>query len=1119
MIGAQIGLLTMVPLLLAAWIACLLHERGLLSLRGLRQGARRLPGGWPLLLCMAAAAVAFGGSKGGGESPAPAVPTTYQITYGSNGGTGTMASQTMTNGVAAALSPNRFARSGHVFDGWALSVSATTAVYNDKAMVKDLAAAGKSVALHAVWKKAGGVSRHEVGATRNHVPNELGEISLPAEIIGTLAGKDDFQFVTFEPTKYMPAGTPLAVYTYTGTGSVFKAEIRRGEEPGPVLPTARFALEPESVYTLRVWASTYRADARYVVRLGTFDPFTVRFDGNGGVVSTNRMTYALGAAYGKFPTAERRGYNLTGWATAPTNGIVLATNTFVCAGYTNLYAQWKLDPTAPIDPIAPTNLPPAVTNYMVVFNANGGTGSMPTQTFVYGEAKALATNQFTWVGHAFRGWAVAAAGSVSYADRAVVSNLTATADGVVTLYAKWLAPIQTQKIDGVVWSYSTSGGEATVENYAGSGSNLTYKAAVDTSLRGTLTIPRAIGAYAVTAIGEYAFAGCASVTNIVIPETVTSIGSHAFEGCTNLVPGITIPESVESMGSSVFSGCANLRIVRYLGDPPDAEDDLYAGAPANLISGALRVRSGWEVGEAETADAESFDGEDDEDAADDGGGTTSSGGLPLPWPEGSYSRKVYWWRGVTLYSVRFKVNGGTAFGDDEGAVRYYVPGRTLGILGDLPVPEHGAEDVGFLGWYTAANGGNQVDEETMVTRSMTLYAHWQNETQRDSTEWTEEMYADDEPFVPSAATTFQGYVYTTEGSNDTSVAGLVTLKVAKGRYDREAEETNAAVTATVKLLGGAKLKLSGKMGEDGNAELTDKTEEHEMSLSIGANGFLGMLDDREVSGARHLFSGKSNADKVACNLALQAWRRTWTIVLKAEDAEGEGAAFAQGYCALSVTVGAKGRTRVKGTLPDGTKVSVSAQMLVGEGCCCVPVVAPMYTGKKGGFAFLLWLSPDAEDVWGLSGWDATTRSGGSFAAKLALIGFEEAGESALPSEASFSLEGEFEADDPPILDEWLPGGVDIAANGARWTLPKAGTVKYSRVDEAFVATSEENPSGLKLSFAAKTGTFKGSFKAYGELSETRLKKYTATVTGGVVDGVGYGTATIKKIGSVPVVIE
>ena len=63
-----------------------------------------------------------------------------------------------------------------------------------------------------------------------------------------------------------------------------------------------------------------------------------------------------------------------------------------------------------------------------------------------------------------------------------------------------------------------------------------------------------------------------------------------------------------------------------------------------------------------------------------------------------------------------------------------------------------------------------------------------------------------------------------------------------------------------------------------------------------------------------------------------------------------------------------------------------------------------------------------------------------------------------------------------------------------------------------------NASGLKLTYTAKTGVFKGSFKAYAlETSngKMKLKKYTVNVTGVVVDGKGYGQATCKKPASGP----
>lgn len=64
----------------------------------------------------------------------------------------------------------------------------------------------------------------------------------------------------------------------------------------------------------------------------------------------------------------------------------------------------------------------------------------------------------------------------------------------------------------------------------------------------------------------------------------------------------------------------------------------------------------------------------------------------------------------------------------------------------------------------------------------------------------------------------------------------------------------------------------------------------------------------------------------------------------------------------------------------------------------------------------------------------------------------------------------------------------------------------------------DNPSGLKLTYKAKDGTFKGSFKAYADVNG-RPKATTVNVTGVLVEGVGYGAATIKKLGGVSVTVS
>ena len=93
----------------------------------------------------------------------------------------------------------------------------------------------------------------------------------------------------------------------------------------------------------------------------------------------------------------------------------------------------------------------------------------------------------------------------------------------------------------------------------------------------------------------------------------------------------------------------------------------------------------------------------------------------------------------------------------------------------------------------------------------------------------------------------------------------------------------------------------------------------------------------------------------------------------------------------------------------------------------------------------------------------------------------------------------------------------MTQSGAKWTLPKAGKVAYKdgAVDESKLG---ENPSGIKLTYKAKDGSFKGSFKVYA-VDGGKAKAMTVNVTGVMVNGVGYGAATIKGKGGVSVTVK
>ena len=106
---------------------------------------------------------------------------------------------------------------------------------------------------------------------------------------------------------------------------------------------------------------------------------------------------------------------------------------------------------------------------------------------------------------------------------------------------------------------------------------------------------------------------------------------------------------------------------------------------------------------------------------------------------------------------------------------------------------------------------------------------------------------------------------------------------------------------------------------------------------------------------------------------------------------------------------------------------------------------------------------------------------------------------------------------------YLPDGLSVAEAEGKLVVAdgaKAGKVKLKNgnVDTEKLGV---NPSALGLNFRSKKekdGLFNGSFTAYA-VSDGKLKKVKVSVAGVLVDGVGYGSATIKKLGGVSVTIE
>ena len=107
--------------------------------------------------------------------------------------------------------------------------------------------------------------------------------------------------------------------------------------------------------------------------------------------------------------------------------------------------------------------------YDVVFNANGGTGSMEKQRFVYNaNPTALSKNIFTRDGYVFIGWNTKDDGTgTAYADKEKVQNLTDVAGGTVTLYAQWgVSYIDEKGNEQQIADYTVLTNETDVSNLA-----------------------------------------------------------------------------------------------------------------------------------------------------------------------------------------------------------------------------------------------------------------------------------------------------------------------------------------------------------------------------------------------------------------------------------------------------------------------------------------------------------------------------------------------------------------------------------------------------------------------------------------------------------------------------
>ena len=427
-------------------------------------------------------------------------------------------------------------------------------------------------------------------------------------------------------------------------------------------------------------------------------PRTVTFNANGGMVSEEMRTVMCGSTVGILPTPVWADHSFVGWRTAAMSGGWIVDTTKVMGDVT-YYAQWAVP-------------------CMVTLDQQGGNGGTSSVTATYGSAMPSITVP-TRTGYTFGGYYTASDGmGTRYYTGSGTSAKIWDRANAMTLYAKWISkpPVEpTFTIEnGTLTAVTLNGAtEAVIP------SSVTYvgaKAFYGCSGLTSVTIPDSV-----TIIGTNAFRNCSGLesvkigsgvkticnsafhscgalvdmtipdgverienfafaycgfSEVVIPDSVKFLGPSSFAGCGELVR-VTVGSGLTSLGGSSFKDCVKLANIVFKGNAPKLGSGAFSGVASECCVYVRRASSGW--------------------------------GVSIPGT----------WNGLAITYIRpvvtFDANGGMC-----AVASLNVTDGTM--VGALPVPTRAG--FRFIGWFTAAEGGGRVEETTVISENMTLYAHW-----------------------------------------------------------------------------------------------------------------------------------------------------------------------------------------------------------------------------------------------------------------------------------------------------------------------------------------------------------------------------------------------------------
>lgn len=415
------------------------------------------------------------------------LPEDYFVTFVANGGDGNMDIQKYDKGESTALFINEFSRQGYIFNGWNTKADGSGTWYDDKQVIT----LSQNLLLYAQWLSPQVVSGKEneydwvdlglsvkwalcdIGADS---PEEHGSLFAWGETEEkTSYTKESYIFMSEDGklSKYnthhiygvcdkkvqleksddvarkewggvwrMPTMKEQdelrnnCEYTYTRQNGVYGVLLKSKKNdnsiffPLDTMSTQKMywssslnTSKPQYAYYMNVpltaagSLSTFRYKGRYV-RAVCPEKNTIFFDANGGTGEMKRQDMERGVSNALNPnTFVRQQYEFLAWNTMANGGGIRYSDEQMITLTQDvlLYAQWKR------------------TDCILSFDANGGTGTMKSQSFQCGVPQNINANAFTREYYVFKEWNTKADGSgISYADEVSIAL-----EDDMTLYAQW----------------------------------------------------------------------------------------------------------------------------------------------------------------------------------------------------------------------------------------------------------------------------------------------------------------------------------------------------------------------------------------------------------------------------------------------------------------------------------------------------------------------------------------------------------------------------------------------------------------------------------------------------------------------------------------------------------